>query len=77
MEAELRTLFWRTAPVLVRRGADKEEVPQELNVRLLAGSSRGSQAVKVRARPPPRPPPRLAAALDFSIPRLLSARLQP
>lgn len=41
-----RTLFWQTVPLFMRRG-DRDEALQELNVRVISSSLRGSRAVKV------------------------------
>jgi spindle assembly abnormal protein 6 len=45
---DLRTLFWRTAPITFRR-SERDESFAELNVRVLAGYSSGSEALKVRS----------------------------
>jgi hypothetical protein len=44
---DLRSLFWRTTPVTLRRG-DRDASVAELNVRVLAGYGPGSDALKVR-----------------------------
>ena len=46
---DLRSLFWRTTPVTLRRG-DRDATVTELNVRVLAGYAPGTDALKVRAR---------------------------
>lgn len=49
LAVDLHTLFWQTIPICVRR-ADKDEAPQELNVRVLTGCNRGDGTIQVCAR---------------------------
>lgn len=44
---DLRSIFWQTLPVSLRRG-DTEEYLQELNVRVLLGRGASGQAIKVK-----------------------------
>jgi hypothetical protein len=45
---DLRTLFWKSVPITIKR-SERDESFVELNVRLLAGYSSGSEALKVRS----------------------------
>jgi hypothetical protein len=58
---DLRTVFWRSLPVFVRRG-DRDETAQELNLRLIAGCNHGTHAVKVRGAAAAAAIPRAPAA---------------
>ena len=51
-QIDFSSLFWRNLPIALRR-SDNDESLQELNVRVLSGSARGSQTLKASRHPLP------------------------